>query len=483
MDASPPEFLSPGPLAAPFLIDLSTEQTAMWQRAMHGSVAVVKFDRHTLRWLEGCSAPGLYGSRRVRTDPASASLQGIDEIRLNIPGSADWVDTTDTVLDDPLTVAFLVTGEHVNMRSELRRKDLSGPCDGATHFVHRMEVGVQARAFGPPERFTSAREVFQEAGRDKANALSSCLPTHPERGGVLPLDPACAWPLRVHLVALDLERLKDPMTAQALQTDPCPSSTFLRGHHCGFPRSGASHLCKLGDPSDCGTQCGLGHGSSCNHLGWMHEHGLGVAMGPEAAESGYRASCELGDARGCLNLARILESRSLPASASLLLEAACDRNSGLACARLAALHAVGKGVAQRCDRAENLMERACRLGFAPACTSAALGGGELGPCEGATLVHRNSFLAAGCAGADLSACTLLAKGFLWDLCRGSPSVRGQSQQHAPRAIDLLGAACNLRHEAACITLRNALADGFASSGSRTNESNPDANLCEKYETP
>lgn len=450
---------------------------------MHGSVAVVAYDRRGLRWLEPCSAAGLYGARRVRTDLASVSLQGIDEIRLNIPGSTDWADSKDMDLDDPMTLAFLVAGEHVNMRSQLRRNELSGECDGATHFVHRMEVGVQAKAFGPPERFTTPREVFLEAGGDKAEALNACLPVHPERGGVLPLDPACASPLRLHLVALDLLRSTDSTTPQALQTNPCPSSTFLHDHHCAFARPGVTHLCVLGDFSDCRTQCGLGHGSSCNHLGWMHEHGLGAVFGRDAAESGYRASCELGDARGCLNLARILENQSLPASAALLLEAACDRNNGLACARLSVLHAVGKGVDQRCDRAENLMERACRLGFAPACAIAALGGGELGPCEGVTLVHRKSFLSAGCSGADLSACTLLAKGLLWDLCRGSPTVRAQSQGNAQRALALLEAACNLHHEAACITLRHARADGFVSPGSRTSEASPDANSCEKYETP
>ena len=444
---------APGPLAAPFIADTSPKQAEAWQHAMEGGVAVVAFDRRGLRLLPGCTADGAYGARGVRSKPAVAQFRGRDEIRLNLPGGIDWIERDD-VLDDPMSLAFLVTGEYVNLRTRLARTELRGPCEGATHFVHGMEVGIQARVFGPPEEYSTAQDVFREAFRGGGqDRLPLCLPGRGEERDAIPLpDATCSHPLRLHLVALDEEEAFAPALRYSVQRNTCPPATYLHGEQCAPAQPGIGHLCPLGDASDCQTQCGLGSGASCNSLGWMYEHGVGVSTQLDAAIEAYENACGLQDARGCLNLARRLSEQSLPARAASLLQHACDWENSLACARLARQYAFGIGLPQHCDRAASLMQRACRLGLPTACTTFAVRGDELGDCQGATMVHRKSFLRAGCAGGDRQACALLSRGILWDLCRASPITRKEAENNVERMLPTLEAACALGTVDACEAL-------------------------------
>lgn len=232
--SSTPAFIpsGPGPLAAPFITDLAEPQAAAWLRAMEGETAVVAFVPEGLRLLEGCTAAGVYGARSLARKPALARFGGLEEIRFNLPGSTRWLEDDD-VLDDPMTLAFLVTGELLSMRSRVPRQELHGSCEGATHFVHRLEVGVHARAFGPVEDHASPEEVFREA-RVGDDLLPVCARGGGAVAGVVE-DRRCAQPVRLHLVAIG-EDAPDPALVHAVQRNPCPPSTFLHGEVCAPPR-------------------------------------------------------------------------------------------------------------------------------------------------------------------------------------------------------------------------------------------------------
>jgi TPR repeat protein len=409
---------------------------------MEGDTAVVAFDGKGLRLLDGCTAAGVYGARSVAREPALARFGGVGEIRLNLPGSVRWLEDDD-VLDDPMSLAFLVTGEVSSMRSQVARADLRGTCEGATHFVRRFEVGIHAKTFGPPETFSSPEEVFREASKDGSeDLLPSCAKGGGGFSGVIEY-PRCAKPLRLHLIAIG-EPEPDPEITRSVERNPCPPGTFLHGQACGPPRAGVGHLCNLGDEAGCRTQCGLGHGGSCNVLGWMRDG--------EDADRLFEAACELGEMRGCLNRAERLMEESLPARAASLFKHACDGGNAIACLRQAYLHAHGVGVPERCDLAASRVQRACSLGLAEACSTFALGGSALGSCPGASLARRASFLRTGCAGGDARACTFLARGLTWDLCKASTITVRDAGQRVLQATPAVETACALGHAEACHVL-------------------------------
>lgn len=439
----------PGPLAAPYLITASRSEQRRWEQALAGSSIIVSYDDRGLVLLEGCTAPGVYGARRVQSSPVLAHLRGRDEIMLNMPAYPP--PPQHEVLDDPMTIALLVTGEYANLADRVTRSTLSGECEGATHFVHRVELGVHAAAFGDAARFDSPQAVFREVWRSGDDELARCtFSSSGSQGSVLATDPSCARPLRVHLVALDAQAstLEERSVVEPV---PCPAGTQLQRHRCAWGEAGAPHLCRLGDLEDCRIQCGLQHASSCNTLGWMLEHGIATTGQRDAAVEVYAEACAAGEGRGCLNLARLV-AEDAPGRMEILLDRACQAGNPVGCARLASHYAAGTELPRRCDRAGNLLQRACRLGLPSACTAYAVGGDALGSCPGASIVHRASFLSAGCAAGDPRACSLRARGLLWDLCRASPVSRGNAQARAVEPLPALGFLCDQGHADACLVL-------------------------------
>ncbi len=91
----------------------------------------------------------------------------------------------------------------------------------------------------------------------------------------------------------------------------------------------------------------MGDPAACVFAGQMHEYAHGVPKDDRAAAGFYEASCKLGWAVGCYNLAIMTENgRGLPADRSKAAElygVACKAGATQACdkeSELSALHAI-----------------------------------------------------------------------------------------------------------------------------------------------
>jgi TPR repeat protein len=106
----------------------------------------------------------------------------------------------------------------------------------------------------------------------------------------------------------------------------------------------------LSDPSPAGLRapehlkkaCDAGHALACNDLGWAYERGFGTLGRSDAlAQQLYRTSCELGEALGCRNGAKVLRDTN-SADAAALVYQSCSNNDQESCEMLAGIAAAAK---------------------------------------------------------------------------------------------------------------------------------------------
>jgi len=174
--------------------------------------------------------------------------------------------------------------------------------------------------------------------------------------------------------------------------------------------------CEAGDTRACqnlttllSTGChGGASPESCLLLADMHREGRGLARSDAAALRWYTLACETGGGRGCAMAAVATETgkagaTSDPARAAALRERACELGDAEACTTAARRLVDGQGVARDPARAAALLEGACTRGLA-------------------------------------SPCAVL--GFMLERGQGIPPNR-------PRALELYGRACDLGLEAGC----------------------------------
>ena len=118
--------------------------------------------------------------------------------------------------------------------------------------------------------------------------------------------------------------------------------------------------------------CTAGSAASCTRLGTLYQNGQGVPVDRGQADTLYRRGCLGGDLQGCSNLAgRLAESSgaaNVPPELLRQIEATCQ--SGAiegACANLAAMFQLGRGVRRDLRRSAALYEATCRRGQATSC--------------------------------------------------------------------------------------------------------------------
>ncbi|MGP1561743.1 MAG: tetratricopeptide repeat protein [Helicobacteraceae bacterium] len=134
-------------------------------------------------------------------------------------------------------------------------------------------------------------------------------------------------------------------------------------------------LCSAQDPRRLLAECDAGKAQSCLELGYLYRgayYSLSSATTLKEANALYERACQLGDGRGCYELARLYEAgqdiRYDPSRAVKLHERSCGLGYGEACFRLGDLYAAklyGAGVdgARSSDypRAVELYKKACEL--------------------------------------------------------------------------------------------------------------------------
>lgn len=203
--------------------------------------------------------------------------------------------------------------------------------------------------------------------------------------------------------------------------------------------------------------CRSGSMRGCNALGSATEEGKGVPKSEEQARELYQRACDGGERRGCRNVAVYLAAgrgglpKSLDRSVALY-DKACKMGDTFACAKFGMAMLEGIGVVRSCEKATELLEKACFDEVEPvgdACGNAYLSASQ-GRCDGRKdMKSAERYARRGCD-VDKEQCFALASVYMG---------RGTVPADPQKVNELLHESCAHDSANGCNTLADAYAKG------------------------
>jgi TPR repeat protein len=393
----------------PLIVDMPGARRADVEVRMKQGIVLVKHDCTTLEVLPSCHLEGTYRFLGITPKEELVSIDRSDELSANLPFSA--VELGGRLRrGQTLHVAMSMIGKQTSTRRQVRRDELSGGCEGATHFVQAALVGAFVMRSATSGELRTAAEVFGVGAEAASSSSRSVAASDGVPAACRTAQPGldapvanCGAPLRLDLVPLDgpLPARDDP---REIVADRCPNGWRMSGGVC-TREAEAAHQCAYGDLADCTAQCGAGNAASCAFAGYMHAKGDRATKDEAQAKGFFEKACTAGSAPGCFEQA---ERTADLAQRAPLYERACDRgharsctffgfmaqygmggpvdyaaaakrteqgcNGGdsMGCATLADLYTMGRGVTKDEARAVEIYRRACEARDIYGCGSLAL---------------------------------------------------------------------------------------------------------------
>jgi hypothetical protein len=414
-----------GPHAKVLLVHWTQAQEEELHQAMNRGLAVVAAGCEGIKLLPRCSIRGLYQYFGTAPMAQKLDLEPV-ELATNLSfGLRGTIATNDGFRVETVRIGRLATG-----RRKAERSDLVGPCEGATHFVRNVSVGLfglGARADGPTPGWVRADD-------EKPNP-TACAHAKPE-------DPSpargCRQFLRAELTALGAAEVDARNAAITF----CPPGWAYGEGKCVLRNGPSVHEC-TDDPVDCAHQCERGSAASCNRLGFLYANGkAGLSKDEVRGALLYKRACDGGVAVGCSNLGVLLAEKGAPeqqlTQAAVLFERGCQSGHPASCTNLAISFLQGEGVAA--DRSRAL------LLFAHACS----GGDRTGCFNAGTLLEADERQGSG--GQALLMFTLACDGGEPAGCFAAGELVGQDGGKAREQRDLFEQACRGGYAKACQAL-------------------------------
>lgn len=367
----------------PLVVDWRPEHRADLELTMRESVAVVRYDCHTLRLLKDCTLEGKYGFVGVTKKEQVIQLRDEDELRANLPlggGALAMQMSGDLQRGSALDIALVMIGKQTTARASASRAELKGTCEGATHFVRRATVGAFAMQTGTRAAISTAAQLFQAGASASSGSAKNVRSTDGDpaacsRAGTdgHAAPDGCSAILRLELTAIDA-----PTTASArseLDVAACPTGMVRSEGKC-TNAAAADHDCSFDEPALCSTQCEKGNALSCGRLGWDYGKGYKVPKDEKRAVELMGRACEANAEDTCSALGVMyLNGNSAVAKdvgrAKELFERACLAGGTRGCHNVGVLHRDGIGGAKDPKRALGYFTRACDGGLAIACAGVA----------------------------------------------------------------------------------------------------------------
>jgi TPR repeat protein len=412
--------------SSPLVVDWKPEQRADLEEAIHDGVAIIAWDKQGLRLLKRCKVSGDYGYLPVVVKKDVVRLETADDVQASLPlgglgiaGKIGGGFSSGTTLD----IALAMVGKRRTTWNDVTRDELTGTCDGATHYVRAILVGAFAMKTGSRAKAAAAVEIFgagtsgeSSSSKDVSSTdgkLSACEAATGEEGKP---PPQCAAILRLELepiakagtkpTAKPPPSQKDQPEVKTDAVEGCQPGFVFSGGGCKKQRAELPHACKPTDGAECEEQCEKGDPLSCDRLGTLIASGK-HGSDPAKASAAFEKACNAGNASGCANLGvRMLYGPNKDVAKGLsYLEKACLSGSARACeiAGEAALY----GVSGPKDpvKALKMFVKGCEGGSYGACTNA----GFLYTGGGGAAIQRDDARALGyskraCYGGNAVAC-------------------------------------------------------------------------------
>jgi TPR repeat protein len=447
----------------PFVVDWENESRGDLETIARDGPAIVQFNETTLRLLPRCHADGSYNYAGFTPKKEFKRFRSLSELHANLPLSAAQLEAR-LRRSGQISIAIRMVGKHELDRPALKRSQLHGECQGATHFVRGMTIGAfqfmagasqQAGGgagvlgYGVQGQTGGESELMREDGNfnacERANIEAESAP------------PGCGAILRIELVPLDADTV-----AREDQTPACGSGLRWDGQACvsvarvqaeaqqqqpgtaaaEAPRGGFE--CDQNNAQECLQQCRVGNLPSCVHLGGYMMAGTGGIPKDEArALKLWGVACKGNEPRGCTALNVYYTMRQDWRNALIYGSKGCLDGDPGSCTNVAVQAFFGRGTAQNRPHAFKLWYRACKMRDFQACNNAGvmiLHGMEGTPRDPTTA--RQLFQRA-CESPGQEGCGNLAS--CWEHGHGGP-------KDFRKAVELFLKACNETNDAvSCVS--------------------------------
>lgn len=492
----------------PLIVDLQPEQRGDLEIAMGEGIAIVRYDCGGLTLLTECHAEGSYGFKGVVLKQQLIRLADEDEVRTNLPLTGIAVAAklgSELERGTTLDLATALIGNVTSTRLRVERAELTGSCEGASHYVRGANIGAFVMQTGSETEVLTAAQIFgvgagagsassrltrvedgrladcERATPDASDPPGNCralirlhlipitsgVPVSATAAAALPADAAAPAPSTAPPDAAAVpEASAAPAASAAEEDDPgCPEGLVLSEGKCVAPDRAGAHVCAGDDATDCRTQCDAGDAASCARLASLLARGSGVTADPAAAASYYGKACAMEHGLGCTRLGILVAqgkgTARDEAKAAELFDRACQLGEADGCFNLGVLTYDGAGVARDPARAFALFVQACDAGKAVACVNV---GAAYDEGEGVAREPAQAFghFKRACEGDEPRGCHNLAR--LYARGSGVAADPAQAARHFDRA-------CALGNAESCSELagRTRTGDGVAKDPARADQ--------------
>ncbi len=490
--------------AKPLIVDLDPDARVDLEATMKKGVAVVAYDCKSFRVLPACKVPeARYEYAGVSRKEQVIQMNNLDDLSVNLPISSAKLGA-EMSSGRSIDLALVRVGMTSTPLAQIRKVELSGACDGATHFVQNATLGAFSMATGSVGKAGAVAEMFgasaaaksesERKAMNKDGSLEDCRKSDPD-GSAPPAE--CRAPLQVELFPI----LADAPVAVAKGKDgkkdekdkgvgaaenPCPEGYSFADGIC-TKGTAQSHLCDPKNEFECTEQCEKGSAESCLNLGRLKRGqkgasialykkacdggafdgcgALAISMMPEDYESPVatearaglamaQKGCEGGSGYSCDIAGDYLMDTDFKirdvALAMKTYNRGCSLGYGTSCWSLAKIHFVGKDVPRDAPKGLELLNKACQSGNADECSLMAAiyeAGKAYGSTEGVTADPDKAF-----AGFK-RACMLDAT---W--CERTAKV-ALKQGKDKEAFEFAVRGCDVKVEEACYVLGTIYEEG------------------------
>jgi hypothetical protein len=434
----------------PLVVDWKPEQRGDLEVAMQQGVAVVKYDCNTLKLLDNCHVDGSYGFKGIVLKQQVVRLNDADEVKVNLPlsGAALAASLEGAAgRGSSLDLAEALVGNRVSTRNTVTKADLSGMCDGATHFVRGANIGAFVLEQNSKAEVKTAVQIFKigaggssessKLARQQDGDLDSCQSSSSESDKP---PSKCGALVRLSLVAISdapaaaAAKSAAPAGGVAVkdEADGCPAGLSLVDGKCTKVTAGTKHVCKAGDLADCKAQCDAGDGWSCSRFGAAL-----LASDATGASGAFKKSCDLGHAGGCSNYGLLLSkglgaSKDDPAAATFFGKA-CSGGDPTGCFNLGTMTFEGRGVAKDLAKAAALYGQSCNAGNAAGCVNLGMAYDE-GLGVGKDAAKATSLYKRACEGDQALGC--MNVGVAYSTGQGASEDQAAANRFYTRGCDL-----------------------------------------------
>lgn len=373
-------------LAKPLIVDLDPDARVDLEASMKKGVTVVAYDCVSFRVLSACKVPeARYEYAGVAIKEQVIQMNSLDDLHVNLPISSGKLGA-EMKSGRSVDIALVRIGMTSTPLAQITRTEMTGACEGATHFVQNATLGAFSLATGSVGKAAVMAEMFQVGGgaaseserkaMNKDGSLDDCRHSDPD--GMAP-PPQCRSPLQVELFPILVDapagagKGKKDEKSKSVEAaeNPCPEGYSFADDKCTLGTAQA-HLCDPKNEVECKEQCGKGNAESCLNLGRLKKGTAGAAM------PFYKKACDGGAFDGCGALAMEMspddESPNVATEARAALKVAhqgCEGGSGYTCDIEGDYLMDASYKIRDVPAAMKAYSRGCSLGFGTSCWSLA----------------------------------------------------------------------------------------------------------------